>query len=318
MLITVGLQLLIGCGSAATSAPAHLTPAASRQLGPLAGTACNARQLWSATAYPMSRVITADLLKTAQRHGASLPDDPQARATLEKAVRSAVFWWTIRSLTVTGQRHNAAALPLSGLKTRDGRALWLVRSGYTANPASVGSCFHGLVHQGGVRHVLNLYDGEMVTADLDDAEAKVVTTTGGTYLHATKGGWRDDMRHAWKAWHDAKDTTRAPELRATYLRSRAAASASVAKLINQTLLRPNGQRPTGHLHVHCGGGMHRTGMVVGVLDRCANGAAMARIAADYKRHVGWRSVAEPGGFEAQNLDFIAHFPCHKLGLSLRK
>ena len=283
--------------------------------GPLIGTSCNQAQLWSTTAWPMSKVVTKDLLETAARHGATLPTDATQRERLEKAMQGAVFWWTIRSLTVTGERHNAAALPLRGLKTRAGSPLWLVRSGYTANPGAAESCFNGMVNRGGVRHVLNVYDGEMVTADLDAAEAQVIRAVQGTYVHSTKAGWRGAMRQSWQAWQQAKGTDAAPALKSAYIKRRDAAGITVAKLIDSTLLRPGGHAPTGHLHVHCGGGMHRTGMVTGVLDRCVNGTPMARIEADYKRHVGWRSAAAPGGFEAQNLDFIRHFPCPKLGLA---
>ncbi len=95
-------------------------------------------------------------------------------------------------------------------------------------------------------------------------------------------------------------------------KARKAAQQAVAKIINNNLLRPGGKAPKGNLHVHCGGGMHRTGMVVGVIDRCLNGTPMDRIEADYKRHVGWRSPQTPGGFEKANVAFIRDFDCKLL------
>lgn len=312
--VTCLLTLACGATQSATqpSDAEQVVSSGARAQNPLIGTTCNSRQLWSTTAYPLSKVAGRQFLKEAVRHGVTLPVDVTAKKALLKSTRSAVFWWMIRVLTVEGGRHNSAALPLRGFTTRDGKPLWLVRSGYTAQPSRKGSCYAGLVGGGGVRHVLNLYDGDMFTDDLDAAEQSVVTAAGGTYAHPTNQGWRGATRTTWKAWHNAKNPTATRALQAAYVAARTAAAKIVAATIQQHLLQPAGTRPSGHLLVHCGGGMHRTGMVVGVLDRCINGTAMARIEADYKRHVGWQSAAHPGGFEAQNLDFIQHFPCEMI------
>ncbi|MCO4763207.1 MAG: hypothetical protein KC502_16940 [Myxococcales bacterium] len=274
--------------------------------GPLSRTSCNDRQIWSTLAWPMSKVAAAALIKHAEAHGLTLPATAQARAKLLKSMRGPVFWWMIRSLTVAGGRHNAAALPLRGRTTASGQPLWLIRSGYTAAPTQQGSCYQELVSKAGVRHTLNLYDGEMYTADLDAGERTIVTAAGGTYTHPTGMKWRAETRSTWKVRKRSATDAQA------YVQARSRAFVVVTKLILGQLLAPGGKKPMGHLHVHCGGGMHRTGMVVGVLDRCINGTPMSQVERDYKRHVGWRSAAVPGGFEAQNLDFIRTFPCGPL------
>ncbi|HAN30712.1 MAG TPA: hypothetical protein DCQ06_03870, partial [Myxococcales bacterium] len=80
----------------------------------------------------------------------------------------------------------------------------------------------------------------------------------------------------------------------------------------KTLLRPGGKVPRGHLHVHCGGGMHRTSMFVGVIERCINASSVSDVIERYRQHVGWTDATHPGGFEAQNVDFIESFPCELL------
>ena len=58
--------------------------------------------------------------------------------------------------------------------------------------------------------------------------------------------------------------------------------------------------------------MHRTGMVVGVIDKCVNGTSLQTLEDDYKRHVAWRSSADTGGYEAENVAFIKEFDCSLL------
>ena len=87
------------------------------------------------------------------------------------------------------------------------------------------------------------------------------------------------------------------------------AQTAVATLINTQILRPNQSLPKGNVHVHCGGGMHRTGMVLGILDRCLNGASPERVEATLKKHTAFKSDEHPGGYERGNLAFILGFDC---------
>lgn len=279
------LGLLAGCSAPSRS----LTPATSvttSDLGP-----CRSQTVWSTKVYGLSKTAAADLVRGL--YGEAVP--PGAT----KKTQRAVFWWMIRALLVEGGYHNAAGMELKGYRTAAGEPLRLYRSGYTAAPQRPGSCFHHLVHQRGVRHVLNLYDGPMYTADLDAAEASVVSAQGGQYSR-DQSHWRDEMRDAWRA--------RGTEGDKAYEAARAKAHRAVAHKIRH-LLGIGGEPRRGHLHVHCGGGMHRTSMVVGVIDRCVNGTSAQVLAERYRRHVGWTGPDSPGGYEAQNLDFIESFPC---------
>src|SRR5207244_9516797 len=93
---------------------------------------------------------------------------------------------------------------------------------------------------------------------------------------------------------------------------RSEAMHSVARLIKEQILLPNGAPPRGNIHVHCGGGMHRTGMIIGILERCVNHEPPDVIDAHYKHHVAWHSDAQPGGYEPGNLQLIRDFDCSLL------
>jgi hypothetical protein len=255
--------------------------------------ACNDRQVWDPNLVSEVKAGVAETMGVLEANGVKL--DPKQRKKIEGKLFSKTLWGLVRTLLIGGDNNNVAVLALKGVKTSDGRVVTLFRSGFTPDPTAKGSCFKALV-DGGVRHVLNLYGGPMRTADLDAAEKQVVEGAGGTYFLARDAGyelgeWRELLRK--------KGDVKVPQ-------------AAVATLINDHVLRPGGALPKGDIHVHCGGGMHRTGMVVGIIDRCVNGAAADKVLADYRKHVGWRSQAVPGGFEQGNIDFIQGFDCSVL------
>lgn len=252
--------------------------------------ACNDRQVWDAHLVAEVKAGVAETLGVLDAAGVKL-DAKQLKAVKGKLF-SKLLWRIVRSHIIGGDHNNAAALPLTGVKTGDGKSVTLYRSGFTPKPEAEGSCVRALV-AGGVRHVLNLYAGPMQTDDLEAAERTVVEAAGGTYFAARTAGhelseWRELLRKKGEVKH---------------------AQAAVARIINEYVLRPGGKPPRGDIHVHCGGGMHRTGMVVGVIDRCLNGAAEAKIVADYRKHVAWRSDQVKGGYEEDNVAFIKAFDC---------
>ena len=248
---------------------------------------------------PDTKAAVAGLLGIIARHqGDAMPAaGSEERAQLEHEIKDLVLWRLIRTTLLGGNFNNFGALPIKGLKTTDGRPVVLFRGGITPSPAAPGSCYRSLVEGGGVRHALNLYSGEMPTQDLDDAERKTIEAVGGTYylgrLDKSGGGhWRSMMRS------DPSKTGEAMKI--------------VGRLINERVLRPGGERPQGNILLHCGGGMHRTGMVVGVIQRCLNGVAPEIVESQYRHHTAWQSPERPGGFEQENLDFIQAFDCSLL------
>jgi hypothetical protein len=255
---------------------------------------CNTLQTWSKTLRAEAKGTAREILDVVKAQNVTLPADADTAA--HKAVTEIVAWRMVRTTLLDGNQNNLGAVPLAGLTGVDGKPLVLFRSSYTPAPKSAHSCYRSLVDGMGVRHVVNLYTGPMPVSDLDAMEREVVAALGGSYFVARDSGdaranWREGLR-------EGADPAKADE----------AAFAAVAALIRE-VLRPGGAAPKGHVLVHCGGGMHRTGMVVGVIERCLNGTEQATWEAAYRRHVAFRSEAEPGGFEAANVAFIARFPC---------
>ncbi len=297
--LSLGLVLTAaGCASApspaVTPAPEAATSAAASEPRVLPGTTCNTRRSWVEGLSQEASAGADDVLSELDRAGVTVPEEK--RAPLRKAVEGRLFWRTVRTLIVHGAQNNGAMIELESVRTRDGRPLKVYRTGMTPLPADKGSCFRSLVEQAGVRHVVNLYAGPMATGDLEKAERAVVDESGGSYFLAR------DADAELRMWRDLLREEPSPE-------DLASASATVARILNEHVLRPGGQAPRGHAHIHCGGGMHRTGMAMGLLDRCVNGAPTEKIVADYKRHVGWTSPEHPGGYEQGNVDFVLAFDC---------
>ena len=81
----------------------------------------------------------------------------------------------------------------------------------------------------------------------------------------------------------------------------------MAATIIKDILRPEGASPRGNILLHCASGMHRTGMLFGIIRRAICNDPMPSIRENYLRHVRFISEAEPGGFEPLNLRFIEEF-----------
>jgi len=258
---------------------------------------CNGFRTWSYTLRADAGVHSNEILGILERAGIAIPADK--REAVYGEIREFVTWRLIRALLVDGNHNNFGIVPLKGLKTKDGRPVVLFRTGLTPKADTPGSCVHSLVSAGGVRHAVNLYDGSIPTKDLDAAEARTVEGAGGTYMLAETS---DPGAASWRSAIRADDSPA----------TRRAAMETVARVINDNILRPGGAPPLGNVLVHCGGGMHRTGMLVGVIERCINGADAGTIATHYKHHTAWQSEEKPGGFEQDNLDFVMSFDCSLL------
>ena len=270
--------------------PAEIAAFATGRIAP-ESLQCLPRQRWSTTLRAEAKFTAGQLLDELGRLGMTLPDDKREPA--RKAMVETLFWRMVLTQLVDGDMHNLGAVPLAGLHAADGTPLLLIRTSFTPAPERADSCVRSLVAAANVRHIVNLYAGPMPTEGLEAAERQIVQAASGSYYTARgdpDGNWREDLR-------EGDGDAQLNAMRA------------VARLIKTQILHPGGAAPKGNVQVHCGGGMHRTGMVVGVFDRCVNRAPWPDVAAAYKRHVGWRSDAEPGGFEPRNLAFIEQFDC---------
>jgi len=274
--------LLVGCGTT----------------GPPEGIRCNDRQGWGSYLGQDSQAMIKEILQAVESTGAALDDDQ--RAALTSDLKHITKWRLVRFMLLESQNHNFGTLQVPAVMTADGKPLRIYRTGFTSRPERAGSCFDSLLTAGGTRHVVNLYSGVMPTQDLELKEQFAAESAGGSYftlrgLPKSEQSWRHDLKlHG----DDPVVFKRA--------------QGQIAKVINEQILKPDGKPPRGNVHVHCGGGMHRTGMVVGILERCFNGASADKIDRDYRHHTAYIDKERPGGFEQGNLDFIQAFDCSLL------
>jgi len=254
--------------------------------------ACNSLNVWAPGLRDEAKLSARGLEELLQSHL-----EPHAVEGIKEELVDHMMWWMVRALLVTGDTNNLGAIVLNGMEWTDDKGIrhpvTVFRSAFTPNPGDETSCFGSLLEVGHVRHVVNLYDGEMYVDDLEDAERRAAAAAGATYVVTADedyGRWRDTLR---------KNPESGPE-RETALRA-------VGRLIHDQILAPGGEPPRGNILVHCGGGMHRTGMVMAILDRWVNDASMDRVTEDYRYHVDWQGPERPGGFEADNLEAIDEF-----------
>lgn len=296
-IVISSIGLSAGCSGPAT-APVTSGPQNSASATAVPHPACHDRRIWGSYLRDDSAATIDEILQAIGAAGVALSADQndKVRAGLKPVVK----WRLIRFLLVEGQNHNFGTVTLDSVTRADGKPLRLYRSGFTTRPELPDSCFRSLLGTGEVRHVVNLYAGVMPTQDLEAAERSAAEAAGASYFTARDAdpalsSWRYELEeHS----DDPKVVREAMEV--------------VAKLLNEQVLRPGGGTPQGNIHLHCGGGMHRTGMLVGILDKCLNQRPMADIEADYKHHVDWRSDDRPGGYETNNVAFIAAFDCSLL------
>lgn len=260
---------------------------------------CNSENRFGADLRNDSVIGAADLVAAM---GAAAPADAAARAELQDKLRSLLFWRMVRAVLIEGNNNNLGAIPLAGHTWTDAAGkvhpVVVYRSGITPAPEADGSCFRSLLEHGDVHHVVNLFDGKIPVADLLAAEGRAAAAAGASYVTAT-----DDQGTGYGRWRDAlKEHYDDPAERDLAFRS-------MARLIREQILAPGGAAPTGNIHLHCGGGMHRSGMIAGLIEKCVNHAPMEQVLAHYRYHVAWHDDAHPGGFEPGNVAVLQDFDC---------
>ncbi len=228
--------------------------------------------------------------------------DPGQKKHLIDELEEHIMWAMVRGVLIEGDNNNFGVHVLKGKFWTDVNGkkhpLVIFRTAFTPSPEKKDSCFRSILECANVKHVINLYDGEMELDDLIKAERETSALLGASYVRTAElgyGHWRATIRE-----NPNKNE------------KRDIATKNFARLINEQILRPGGEEPKGNILIHCGGGMHRTGMVIGVLQKVINGMSMEEIAKTYSYHVGYRNKGHKGGFEQGNLDFIAEFPAELL------
>jgi hypothetical protein len=220
-----------------------------------------------------------------------------------KAARRVLLGYLVRSSFEHHLPNNLGVMRLGALtwdEAGTARPLLLYRSSTHTDADQPGSCFQSLLTRGKVRHVVNLYAGTFPFDELLEEERQAAQAAGATY--------HDEAREArpWRALIEEEED---------YQANRALAMERAAAILNTQVLRPQGAAPRGNVLLHCGGGMHRTGMLYGILQRCINQTPMAEIEREYKAHVAYTSEQQPGGYEPLNLRFIEEFDCALLAKS---
>ncbi len=218
------------------------------------------------------------------------------KAKLRGAARI-VLGHLVRTNFQAYQGDNLGVVQVKGY-SQNGAPLLLYRSGVFVDAGELNSCLSDLINKGGLKHVVNLYTGDFPLHDFIQAEETQILKSGGSHYNAMKHV--DPQKPSWRELVGDE---------AHYEENRAEAQRQVAQLIKETLLQPGGEAPKGNLLVHCGGGMHRSGMLVGIIQKCINAEPMEEIEADYKYHTQYLSKARPNGYEEINVRFIKEFDC---------
>lgn len=224
-------------------------------------------------------------------------------AAARKRANHHALGYLVRSYFEQTGLHNLGVMELRGHHSQDARGvrrpLLVFRSGLVVEErGGPSACFRSLIEHARVRHVVNLYTGTFPFQDLIAAERRFAASLGATYFDANDaaaGNWRQLIE-------EEKD----------FAKNLPRVMQGLAALIREQILAPGGAPPRGNVYFHCGGGMHRSGMVFGVLRRCLNRDPLPLIEEEYRRHTGWRSEREPGGFEPLNLELIRSFDCSLL------
>lgn len=221
----------------------------------------------------------------------------------KKIIRNLV----IRTVLISGNNNNLGAFPLKDHYWTDEngkkRPLTVFRSAITPWPLKSDSCFRSLLKNGKVKYVINLYDGKIPIQDHIDMEKEVAKELGAGYFDTADpqlGG--TSFRGLVKRKEDYQDPERKKK-----------SVEELATLLNKTIFSYM-KKPEGNIYLHCGGGMHRSGMVSGIIQKCVNKMDIKTIQEGYARHVGFQSDDDQGGFEELNLQYIKEFDCGLLDL----
>lgn len=246
---------------------------------------CNSDVIWRKEIRPLATRAAAELAKKWKLQA--------SEAELQDGMRI-IIGYLVRFLYQVAQPQNLGALPLKGLSySANGKSqpLLIYRSGLMTDSENPSSCFQDLLRVGGVRHVVNLYSGHMPFSQFIDKEAVVARRMNASHK-SVQARWRELVKKP-----------------GDFERNQKQAMAVIARVINEEILNPGGKAPQGNVYFHCGGGMHRSGMVYGILQRCINNAPISEVERDYKRHTDYVSADEKGGYEALNMRFIWEFDC---------
>ncbi|MEC8460871.1 MAG: hypothetical protein VXY77_01545 [Pseudomonadota bacterium] len=68
----------------------------------------------------------------------------------------------------------------------------------------------------------------------------------------------------------------------------------------------------GSVHLHCYQGMHETGVIFGVLQKCIQHAPDQEVIATYHRYTAYRDKLHAGFSSNRNIQTILAYPCERI------
>ncbi len=150
------------------------------------------------------------------------------------------------------------------------------------------ACVEELVGRRGVGTVVNLYTGDLQSAaDLTVEEQALFRKAGlRSYLQVLGYDYKfSHLRGEERAARKAEIVGR------------------IAEVVRQVAAAP------GNVLIHCYGGIHRTGLVFGIMQKCLAHVPLDRILEEYRCHAGWKSEEARGGADPQNEEILRDFDC---------
>merc|ERR1712107_481861 len=157
------------------------------------------------------------------------------------------------------------------------------RSQCMPDASEEGSFYRTALEMGVVKHMCNLYAGHFPLNDWLEAEATICMETRAQSGGSVPTYFCERARKMTRKWRRMVDDEN--EWNKLNLRNAMILCAQQIK----DILNPEGKPPEGGILIHCAGGMHRTGMLYGIIRRYINGDPIDDIIADYKRHVDWKA-----------------------------
>jgi hypothetical protein len=158
---------------------------------------------------------------------------------------------------------------------------WVVRSAQLADNEL---CYKHLISQYDIRNVINLYDHSFQSSDQIEKELRIFKTHKPLVVYTR-------VAH-FSVWTDTQ--------------TQEALFNDIDMIVNQIALAQ------GNVHLHCYQGMHETGVIFGILQKCIQHAPDQEVVATYQRYCAYIDQKQPGFSEDQNIRAILAYPCERI------
>ena len=168
-----------------------------------------------------------------------------------KCTKHVLLGWFVRRMFKCRKDRNVGAVVLRDMFDECGRPIVLFRSQVMAYS---GSCFQDLLNHGRVRSVHNIYAGTFPVHDwieMERRESKISVQPPSTYFD-------ERVRRRVRKWRRMVDN---------YDKSDERVKRNAMILCARQIVQILRSCAKGNALVHCAGGMHRTGMLVGIIRR---------------------------------------------------